>query len=160
MGILRGEQGNFYINNDRLAEIFSAEFGDGVVVVSLLSKLLLAKAEEEVAIKSFEEKLVGSSEVDKLFAKERLEDRRRNLKDVADALRLLDSIDLYDEDIAGMLCRKLFELEARGLVTLTERERVFATMVKGTGFTPFVKDERSLRTFREKVRKALRVLSK
>jgi len=143
VGILKGEQDNFYIDNGRLAEIFSAEFGDGVVVVSLLFKLLLAKAEEEVAIKSFEEKLEGSSEVDKLFVKERLEDRR-NLKDIADAVRLLlDSIDLYDEDIAGMLCRKLFELEARGLITLTER--VFATMVKVTGFTPFVKDERRLK---------------
>ncbi|RLE70562.1 MAG: hypothetical protein DRJ43_01770 [Thermoprotei archaeon] len=46
VGILKGEQDNFYINSDRLAEIFSAEFGGGVVVVFLLFKLLLAKAGE------------------------------------------------------------------------------------------------------------------
>lgn len=45
---MKGEQDNFYINNDRLAEIFSAEFGDGVVVVFLLFKLLLAKAGEKL----------------------------------------------------------------------------------------------------------------
>ena len=160
-GILIGERGNFSVNRKRLEEIFEDMFGDGIAVTCLLLKLLLAKAEEEVIIRELEKRLKTESEVDKMFAKDHLEDSRKNLKDITDAIRLLlDIIDVYDEDIAGMLYRKLFELEARELIALTERERVFATMVKIAGFTPFVKDERRLKAFREKVRKALRVLSR
>ncbi len=160
-GILIGERGNFSVNRKRLEEIFEDMFGDGIAVTCLLLKLLLAKAEEEVTIRDLEKRVRTGSEVDKMFAKEHLEDSRKNLRDIADAMRLLlDVIDTYDEDTAGMLYRRLFELEARGLIALTERERVFATMMKIAGFAPFVKDERRLKAFREKVRKALRVLSR